>query len=382
MIGRRQFLSMAALGGGAIWVSSHMALASADTDRRFVFIIQRGAADGLDIVRPYGDRAFAALRGSFAGDPGEGLALDGFFRLHPALPGLGEMYARGEALFVHAVASPYRNRSHFDGQNVLETGGAEPYQIRDGWLNRLVGLMPKTGNAGIALASTMPMAMRGVAPVTSYVPSTLPGANDDLTARVAMLYDKDPELHMLWAEAVHAEELANGLKAKQNPASLGQLAANFLSRNDGPRIAMIETSGWDTHSGQAPRLASNLKGLDTLICALRDHLKATWAKTTVVVATEFGRTAAINGTGGTDHGTASAAMILGGGVIGGRVISDWPGLAQRHLYEERDLRPTLALDALIAGVAGEALQLDPDEVGRKLFSTAIADRPVTGLVRI
>ncbi|MGN6766265.1 MAG: DUF1501 domain-containing protein, partial [Rhizobiaceae bacterium] len=125
---RRQFLSVTALGAGAMWVSSHMALASVDTDRRFVFIIQRGAADGLDIVRPYGDPAYQGLRGVIAGELSQSIKLDGMFALHPSLVELGKMYTSGEALFVHAVASPYRERSHFDGQNVLETGGSAAYR--------------------------------------------------------------------------------------------------------------------------------------------------------------------------------------------------------------------------------------------------------------
>ena len=378
---RRQFLSVAAMGAGAMWVSSHMALASVDTDRRFVFIIQRGAADGLDIVRPYGDPGYQGLRGTIAGEASRSIKLDGMFALHPSLAELGKMYAVGEALFIHAVASPYRDRSHFDGQNVLETGGAQPYQVKDGWLNRLVSMMPHEKDEAIAIAPTVPMALRGPMPVTSYAPSSLPDAADDLMARVGMLYDRDPQLHPLWAEALQAKGLAAGASAKQDPAGLGRLAARFLARNDGPRIAMIETEGWDTHFAQAPRLAAQLKALDAMVAAIRDGMGPVWKKTTILVATEFGRTAAVNGTGGTDHGTASMAMLIGGAVTGGRVLTDWPGLAPSKLYQDRDLRPTMALDALIAGAAAEALGLDGDRLGKGLFGSAISGKPVSGLVR-
>jgi len=379
---RRQFLSVAALGAGAMWVNSHMALASVDTDRRFVFIIQRGAADGLDIVRPYGDPAYQGLRGAIAGEAARSIKLDGMFALHPSLVELGKMYAGGEALFVHAVASPYRERSHFDGQNVLETGGMQPYQVRDGWLNRLVSMMPHEKDEAIALAPTVPMALRGPMPVTSYAPSSLPDATDDLLARVGMLYDKDPQLHPLWTEAVQAKALAEGTNARQDPAGLGRLAAKFLSRDNGPRIAMIETEGWDTHFAQAPRLDAQLKALDAMIAAMRSAMGPVWNKTTILVATEFGRTAAVNGTGGTDHGTASMAMLVGGAVKGGRVLTDWPGLAGSKLYQSRDLRPTMALDALIAGAAAEALGLDGDRLGHSLFGAAISSKPVSGLTRV
>lgn len=381
-LARRQFLSIAALGAGAMWISPTMALASVETDRRFVFIIQRGAADGLDIVRPYGDPAYQSLRGAIAGEAAQSIKLDGMFALHPALVELGKMYAGGETLFVHAVASPYRDRSHFDGQNVLETGGAQPYQVKDGWLNRLVAMMPHEKDEAIALAPTVPMALRGPMPVTSYAPSSLPDAADDLMMRVGMLYDKDPQLHSLWTEAVQAKGLAEDTDVGQNPAGLGKLAAKFLSRDNGPRIAMIETAGWDTHVAQTTRLAVQLKALDTMIAAMRDAMGSVWKSTTVLVATEFGRTAAYNGSGGTDHGTASMAMLIGGGVKGGRVLTDWPGLATPALYENRDLRPTMALDSLIAGAVAEALGLDGDRLGRNLFGPAISGKPVNGLIRI
>ena len=380
MLVRRDLLFRAALGAGAFWVHPRMALASVGTDRRFVFIIQRGAADGLDIVRPYGDPAFAALRSGLAGHGPDPIRLDGMFALHPALAELGRMYAQRQALFVHAVASPYRDRSHFDGQNVLETGSLRPYQLKDGWLNRLASLLPRSHDEAIAVADTVPMALRGEAPVSSYAPSSLPQPGDDLMTRVAALYEADPQLHPLWDAALNASALAGQVSVKQDPASLGRLSASFLVQAKGPRIAMIETGGWDTHDAQGPRLAAQLKALDTMLAALRDGLGPVWAQTTVLVATEFGRTAAVNGTGGTDHGTGAVAILAGGAVRGGRVIAEWPGLAPGQLYEQRDLRPTTSLDALIAGVAGEGLGLDPGKVARALFAAAPPGRPLTGLI--
>jgi uncharacterized protein (DUF1501 family) len=378
---RRDFMSFAALGAGALLVSPRMALAAAATERRFVFIIQRGAADGLDIVRPYGDPAYAALRGKLAGDAAGAIKLNEMFALHPSLAQVGKLYGQGQALFVHAVASPYRDRSHFDGQNVLETGGTQPYQVKDGWLNRLVAMLPRANDDAIALAPTVPMALRGPVEVASYAPSALPQASDDLMTRAGMLYDADPELHPIWTAAVEAKALAGADAKGQDPASLGRLAASFLVKPAGPRIAMIETGGWDTHSAQAPRLASRLTALDTMIAALRDGLGPAWADTTVLIATEFGRTAAVNGTAGTDHGTGTVAMLLGGAVKGGRVVADWPGLRAGQLYQQRDLQPTTALDALIAGAAAESMRLDPDRVARGLFAEAPVQKPIAGLVQ-
>ncbi|MFM0332755.1 DUF1501 domain-containing protein [Paraburkholderia strydomiana] len=381
MSSRRQFLQIAAAGAGAILVSPRIAFASVVTDRRFVFVIQRGAADGLNIVVPYAEPAYATLRGALAIDASSARRLDGTFALHPALVQIGAMYADRQALFVHAVASPYRDRSHFDGQNVLETGSASPYRVKDGWLNRLVAQLRSARENAIAFAPTVPMALRGNAEVTSYAPSALPQAPDDLLMRVSQLYDQDAQLRPLWESAMTARGLAGDAGARQDPASLGKLAASFLSRDDGPRIAMIETGGWDTHSAQSTRLANQLKALDTMLAALRDNMGPAWSKTTVLVATEFGRTAAANGTGGTDHGTGSVAMVLGGAVAGGRVIADWPGLAPRDLYEARDLKPTTSLDSLIAGVASEGLGLDPQRTARALFGRTVATKPLTGIVR-
>lgn len=372
---RRSFLRFAATGAGALLVAPHLALAAAETDRRFVFVIQRGAADGLSIVAPYADPAYAKLRGPLAIDVSAATKLDGTFALHPALAETAKLYGQGQALFVQAVASPYRERSHFDGQNVLETGGARPYQNRDGWLNRLVGLLPHRKDEAIAFAPTVPLALRGPADVSSYAASALPQPSDDLLLRVGRLYEGDPQLHALWTAAMDTRGVAGDTGPGRDPASLGKLAATFLARANGPRIAMIETGGWDTHSAQQGRLTAQLKALDTLLAALRDGLGPVWHETVVVVATEFGRTAAINGTGGTDHGTASLAMLIGGAVKGGQVIGDWPGLAASALYEGRDLRPTTDLDALLLSAAAQSFRLDPGQAARGLYP----DRPVRPL---
>jgi uncharacterized protein (DUF1501 family) len=381
MLHRRRFLQFTAFGVGSVLVAPGLAFATTATNRRFVFVIQRGAADGLNTVIPYADPNYAKLRGALAIPGTDVIKLNGSFALHSSLTEVGGMYRNGQALFVHAVASPYRERSHFDGQNVLETGGARPYQVKDGWLNRLVGLLPKHNDEAIAFAPTVPLALRGSTPVTSYAPSALPQATDDLLMRVGQLYADDPQLHGLWSAAMEAREMADGSGPKRDPVSLGRLAAKFLANDPGPRIAMIETGGWDTHSNQNGRLAAHLKQLDRMLAALRDGLGPAWAETVVLVATEFGRTAATNGTGGTDHGTASAAMLIGGAVKGGRVLTDWPGLGRSALFDGRDLAPTMGLDQVIAGAAAETFGLDAEMVARKLFADAGRRAPLTAIVR-
>ena len=376
---RRNFL-----GAAALLVAPRILFAQAATARRFIFIIQRGAADGLNTVVPYAEPAYAGLRGALAIDGESALKLDGSFALHPSLAKLHTLYGTGQASFFHAVASPYRDRSHFDGQNVLETGGSAPYQVNDGWMNRLVGLLPRGGKPAIAFSPGVPMALRGASEVTSYAPSALPQANDDLMLRLEQLYANDGQLHALWSSALDARSMAGGAAGganRQDVAGLGRMAAGFLARSDGPRIAMIETNGWDTHSGQNARLAAQLRGLDNLIAGLQEGLGPVWEQTVVLVATEFGRTVAANGTGGTDHGTGAVAMLVGGAVQGGRVIADWPGLAPANLQDGRDLRPTLALDALIAGVCAETFAVDTDRLARVLFPQGAAVKPMKKLLR-
>jgi uncharacterized protein (DUF1501 family) len=366
MIERRKFMGIIGAGAGLFAVPG-FAVAQAATDRRFFFVIQRGAADGIGTLIPSGDPALQAARGALMVEGAT--KLDAMFSLHPALSEVNSMFARKEALFAHAVASPYRDRSHFDAQNVLESGGSAAYSMKTGWMNRLVTMLPKAEAKAIALSPTIPMALRGTAEVASYAPSNLPEASADLMARVGQLYSQDAQLHGLWEQALQTRNMAGNASDLngRNAATMGALTAKLMAGQNGARIAMVETNGWDTHSAQKGRLANQLKGLDALIGALRTGLGAEWSKTLVIVATEFGRTVAVNGTGGTDHGTASAAMLLGGAVDGGRVIADWPGLSQSSLHEGRDLRPTLALDDLIASAVAAHFQLDPARAFATLF---------------
>lgn len=380
-LGRRQFV--AAGTASVLAALTRLSFAAASTQRRFVFIIQRGAADGLGTLAPLGDPAFEAARGQLAEDFSNAAQLDALFALHPALAEVAGLYRRGEALFAHAIASPYRERSHFDAQNVLETGGPAPYRLRDGWMNRLLNLLPEGEGRGLAIAPTVPMALRGPVQVASYAPSALPDATADLISRVDQLYATDRQLHGLWQQATATREMSGGMQENQgrDAAAIGALAAKLLAPEQGARVAMIEMGGWDTHAQQRTRLAAQLRGLDSLVAALKAGMGALWTDTLVLVATEFGRTVAVNGTGGTDHGTASLAMLFGGSLAGGRILADWPGLDPASLHEGRDLKPTLRLDNLVAGALGSHFRIDPARLFRALFPLAGGGTPVEGLVR-
>lgn len=377
MIDRRSLLARSAFLAAGALSPTLLHAATAATDKRFVFIIQRGAADGLHIVPPMGDPAFASLRGGFLDSLHGAHQLDGTFSLHPSLKRIAGMYDQHQMVAVHAVASAYRDRSHFDGQNVLETGGTQAYAEKAGWMNRLLPLLPD-GRA-LALAADVPMALRGPAPVSSYAPSGLPQAQDDLIARVARLYAGDSQLDGLWQQVMQTKGLVGDLAKSrgQAPADLGKVAARMMAGPDGARVLMIETGGWDTHTGQTGRLAAQLGNLDTLVATMADALGPAWSDTLVLVATEFGRTAAINGTNGTDHGTASAALLMGGGLRGGRVMADWPGVAPGALFEARDLKPTLAMEALVSGAVAGHFGLDPALVARRLYPAQQSLQAVT-----
>ncbi|HVI99587.1 MAG TPA: DUF1501 domain-containing protein [Sphingomonas sp.] len=383
MIDRRALLVAGGSLAGLAAFAPRLSFARAATNRRFVFIIQRGAADGLSTVAPVGDPGFVKARGELAEDFADAPKLDSMFALHPRLTAIGGLHKRGQALFAHAIASPYRDRSHFDGQNVLETGGAGAYQTKDGWLNRLLGVVPTEEARAIAVAAAVPMALRGKHDVASYAPSNLPETSGDLLARVDMLYRGDAQLHSLWSEAMATRALTSDITAKhgRDAAATGALAAKLLQPADGARIAMIETGGWDTHAAQRNRIGGQLKALDAMIAALQKGLGPLWNDTMVLVATEFGRTVAINGTRGTDHGTASVAMLLGGAVKGGRVMADWPGLAQAQLYDGRDLKPTTGLDAFIGGAVSSHFGVAPDRTMAALFPGAKRTAAIEGLVR-
>lgn len=418
---RRRFV----LGAGALAVGTALPTllyASGADSRRLVVVILRGALDGLAAVPPYGDPAYAGLHRDLAigapGTEGGALALQGPFGLHPALEFLHERHLAGEMIAFHAVASPYRDRSHFDGQNVLENGLDEPMGSADGWLNRALAALPARRLAGaaaeraVAIAQNVPLILRGRAPVLSKSPIGAPDVDEDLLARLADLYSKDDWFSARLSEAVQSEHLADELRAAgdesppamtapnpaaTNPAAPGagkkgadrltqaaRLAAAALKSDGGPEIAVLEATGWDTHANQGGAqgvLAQRLGGLDAALRALANDLQPLWADTAVLVVTEFGRTAAMNGTRGTDHGTGGCAFLVGGAVRGGRVIADWPGLSPAALLDGRDLKPTLDLRAVFKGVLDEHLRIDARTLATRVFPDSAGVRPLGGLIR-
>lgn len=397
LLDRRRLLAGAA-GLVLATAGGRLALAAAAGQRKFVFVILRGAMDGLAAVAPYADPNYRAARGRLAlGAPGETggvLPIADGFGLHPQLTFLHESWKAGELAVLHAAASPYRERSHFDGQDVLESGAGRVFATQEGWLNRAVGLLPASGKtAAVAVGGTVPLVLRGPAPVSSWAPSVAPAAQEDTLIRLTDLYAGDALLSPALAHAVETQgiigqgadgmRMGGGRNAVAGYRILASAAAKLLVAPNGPAAAVISLDGWDTHAAQgstAGALSFRLQGLDTALRTLKEGLGPQWKDTVVVVATEFGRTVAENGTGGTDHGTGGVALALGGAVKGGRMIGDWPTLAPAALYQGRDLAPANDVRGLFATVLRDHWGLDRGELTRKVFADAAGLKLHDGLI--
>jgi uncharacterized protein (DUF1501 family) len=388
------------LGGASFAAWAYLpkfARAADGRDPRLIVVILRGALDGLATIAPVGDPDYAGLHGSIAltsEGPHAAVMLDSFFALHPAMPEFSRMYREKHATVVHAVATSYRDRSHFDGQDVLESGFAGPGRVQSGWLNRALEVLPRGERvmSGLAVGPTTPLVLRGPAPTVGWAPVALPQADEDTATRLVELYrHRDVALASALTQGLQLEKAAQRDDMKPKPGANGMAAMRLVARgaaklmaaDDGPRIAALAFDGWDTHAnegGPVGRLAQLLSGLDGALAEFESGLGARWRDTVVVVATEFGRTVRINGTEGTDHGTGTIALLAGGAVKGGRVISDWPSLKPASLYQGRDLLPTTDLRAVIKGVLHDQFGLAERVLAETVFPDSAAAKPMQGLV--
>ncbi len=381
-------------------------------DPRFLVVVLRGALDGLALAAPVGDPDWVKLRGDRAllldGKP-PALPLDSFFALNPAMPNLYRLYKAEQATIVHATATPYRERSHFDGQDVLESGFVKPGAADSGWLNRALSLLapdgrvnPQGGKA-FAVGPVTPLVVRGSAPVMSWVPQYLLPASDDTQARLLDLYRHTDEKLARALEgrkdliAVAHGGAMDAMRPRERPTATGMArvreyfadasgaAAKYLARADGPRVGALSFFGWDTHNNEGAatgQLANFLGALDGAIGAIEREMGGAWSETVVALVTEFGRTARINGTDGTDHGTGTVAVLVGGALKGGRVVADWPGVKPANLHEGRDLAPTTDLRAVMKGVLRDHLRLDEQALARTVFPGSGNVKPMAGLLNL
>lgn len=394
------------LGAGALFVWSGVPrlARAADGGPRLLLIQLRGALDGLAAVAPVGDPQWSALRGEdglSASSASPSLPLDKFFVLNPVMTNFHRMYQRSQALIVHACATPYRERSHFDGQEVLESGLLVPGKTESGWLNRTLGQIETAGRANsgkaFAVGPMTPLVVRGPEPVVVWTPPLTMATSDDTLNRLLDLYQQaDPSLARFLDErspVPKASVVGDDKEAMPPPKAIrgrdyfvevGKNAARALARADGPRIGTLDLYGWDTHAKEGAiggRLATLLGALDAALGAIEKESGPAWETMMVVVVTEFGRTVKINGTAGTDHGTGTVAFLAGGAVKGGRILADWPGLSQADLYEGRDLKPTTDLRSVLKGVLKEHLDVADNKLASVIFPDSQAVKPLLGLRR-
>ncbi|MFZ5964185.1 DUF1501 domain-containing protein [Thalassococcus sp. BH17M4-6] len=395
MLNRRAFLGRSALIGCSLAASplvTPLSFAAVPGDNRLVVIVLRGGMDGLDVVQPYGDPAFAGLRGAPAlGDPEGPVDLDGYFALHPALRPLLPLWKDGQLGFVHAVSTPYRDkRSHFDGQDLLEAGLTDLGQGRSGggWLNRVVGLQSgATAETAYAIGRDGMAILDGAAPVARWAPESDLALSPQALRLAQLVMQDDPVFSATMEQALEIADSDGDAVAveggrrkmlsmvKSDMQSVGrggaetriaEFAAKRLRADT--RIASFSISGWDTHRSQDRVLARGLSRLSEAILGLQKGLGGqVWKRTTVVAVTEFGRTARRNGSDGTDHGTGGLMLLAGGALRGGRVLGDWPGLDEASLYQRRDLMPTRDLRAHLGWLLHSLYGLPLSTISQTVF---------------
>ena len=393
MLQRRSLLGNTGAGLLLGPFAPRLALAGAPTSKRCVLLLARGGLDGLHALAPYADRDYRALRPTLAlyadAAPVPALNLDGYFAFHPDLAPLADLYGNGELLVLPASTSRYRDRSHFDAQNVLETGADAPYGARDGWLNRaLAGLNDGDPRLGLALGPTVPLLLQGDTPVQTWSDSQLPPVTEEFLYRLAQMYADDAAFARTLEQAqgtrppdIDADGMRSNPPKGQSLSLSAQAAADFLARREGPRIAVLESTGWDTHFDQSRRLSLLFAEVADALITLRQGLGSAWGETVVIVVSEFGRTAAENGSRGTDHGTGGIALAAGGAVAGGQILGDWPGLSRSALYEERDVLATSSYESLFKAILVGHLGLTEGFVEDRVFPASRDLAPLAGVLR-
>jgi uncharacterized protein (DUF1501 family) len=353
-----------------------LTLAAAPGENRLVVIILRGAMDGLDVVQPRGDAGLAAAR---PGVLSKAQDLDGFFALHDGLSGLMPLWTAGELAFVHATSTPYRDkRSHFDGQDLLEAGTGKdlaPAAQRDGWLNRLLAVLPGAASetAWSVGREAMPV-LAGKAPTESWAPDQDIAVSTPARSLLEHVYEGDPLFHAASATAFGLAGMEEG-----EGEDTEMIAAFVAERLRGPaRIAAFSLTGWDTHKGQERAIQKPLDRLQRAVLRLKAGTgPEVWGKTVVLAMTEFGRTVRQNGSGGTDHGTGGAMLVAGGAVKGGQVLGRWPGLTEADLYDRRDLMPTSDVRDWTAQVMAGLFGLERSLLERAIFPGLTMEAPAS-----
>ncbi len=380
------------------------ARAEAGDNKKLVVFIQRGGADGLSVSPPIGDSNYAFLRGEIAIPVADALKLDNDFALHPKLTAIHALAMKGEARIAPAVAIPNNQRSHFEAQDVLESGVPQVYGSTSGWLNRTLAAMAGRKVEGMSIGPQAPLILRGPIQAASWSPGPV-NRGDRLPMILSDLYQHDAVLSRAFASGLETEAMAatataatmtgagparpaaaaaaQGAAANVQAKQLGGQIAGFMVQPNGPQIVAVSIDGWDTHANQGATegtLAGRLAYLDAVVDGLSTGLGAEWKNTLCVSVTEFGRTAKVNGTRGTDHGTGSTALVMGGALKRGGILGDWPGLANNKLFEGRDLASSMDVRSLFKGVLADHLGIDKRQLDSAVFPDSAAIKPLASIV--
>ena len=393
---RRHFLKSLSATSAALLANSafnsqlafaaQVKMAKTKSDNILIWLILRGAWDGLNVVAPYGDPHYYKQRPTLGITPDRLHKIDGLFGFNPALKELHQLYQKNELLFAHAVASPYRSRSHFDGQKILENGTLKTGETT-GWLNRLIAADKQ--HKAIAIDRAMPLILQGNARADSWYPNKLNEQQREAELLMEM-FANSPKLAQNLEQALKIEAMTMQMGADKdqgkNIKALTKQTAIFLKSDDkaSPNIAALELGGWDTHANQGimnGRLANNLRNLERAILSLKQNLGDKWQKTVIIGCSEFGRAVAENGTGGTDHGTGSALLLAGGAINGGQIITDWPSLKPSSLYEGRDLFPTMDVRSIFKTVLLAHLHISEAAVA-DIFPNSEKTQPLDNIIKI
>ncbi len=346
-------------------------LASTSKKKNLIVIMLRGGMDGLCAVPVIGDKSFEKIRkGILIENP---MRLDSDFALHPKLRGFSECWHDNTGAIVHATSIPYTARSHFEGQNLMESGGRVPYQEKTGWLGRGMKLANLKGE-GLALSLPMPLLLRGVPKNDNYYPSDGKLPREETLELLKSVYADSSEEELLdmmnFIKKRKNEQMGTGASYdKRNNKNLAMRAGQLLSNPNGPRVAVFEVNGFDTHAAQGGINGTHTKCLvemDTIIQNLKISRK-TYANSIILTVTEFGRTIKKNGGNGTEHGYGTAVFLAGGLVKKSQVHTDWPGLKRKELFDGRDLNATIDARSVYASAMSTVFDLDFKRIQKEVF---------------
>ena len=365
---RRNFL----IGGAASVFLTGINLPSkaiSNNKKNLIIISLRGGMDGLSAVPIIGDKNLKKHRKKLILE--ETLKLDSDFALHPKLDIFHNLWKDNQAAIIHATSIPYTGRSHFDGQNLMESGGNVPYQEKTGWLGRGMLSAGYVGE-GLALALPMPLLLRGVSLNDNYYPAKGRIPSDYVLDDLFSSYEDAGEINLQMVMDIIRKRPVSMMTAgaSRNNKSLAKQAAKLLRDENGPSVAVFELGGFDTHAAQGTidgLLADQLEDVNVLVKVLKDNLGDSFKNTLILTLTEFGRTIKQNGGNGTEHGWGSAILMAGGLIKRSQVFTDWPGLKKSDLFEARDLKSTIDARSVYMSAMSACFNLDPGKIRKDVF---------------